>query len=53
MSVVIIDAKQTACKRGCFSEGYQDGLVDLPGGIYLDADVEENQSTENYKGGYE
>ena len=51
MLVVVIYSKQTACKGSSFSEGDEDGLVDLAFRVNLDADMEEGHSTEDYQCG--
>ena len=51
MLVVVIYSKQTASKGSGFSEGDEDGLVDLAFRVNLDADMEEGHSTEDYQRG--
>ena len=40
-SIVIIDAQDTARKSSGFSEGYEDGFVDLSGGVDIESAEEE------------
>jgi len=47
MLVVVIYSKQTACKGGSFTEGDEDGLVYLSGGVDLYAYMEQYKTTED------
>ena len=49
--VVIVYTHYRACKGSSFSEGDEDGLVDLAFRVNLDADMEEGHSTEDYQRG--
>jgi hypothetical protein len=49
--IVIVDAHNRACKGSSFTEGDEDGLVDLAFRVNLDADMEEGHSAEDYQRG--
>ena len=46
MLVVVIYSKHTACKGSSFTEGDEDGLVNLSGRVNLDAYMEQDKTTE-------
>lgn len=51
MLVVVIYSKQTACKGSSFTEGDEDGLVDLSGRVDLYAYMKKDETTEDDQSG--
>ena len=49
---MIVNAHDGAGKSGGFSEGDEDGFVDLSFRVHRDADVEENHPHHHHQGGY-
>ncbi len=47
VSISIIDTHNCTCKGSSFSKGDEDGLVDLSGGVDLDANMEQYKTTED------
>lgn len=47
MLVVVIYSKHTTCKGSSFTEGDEDGLVNLSGGVDLDAYMKKDHTTED------